>query len=209
MARADVVRAVVVGAAGQAAGIHYRRNMTPTLPPVSLRAAEDTDTTQMLDLNNDAVPAVNELDADSLAALVAGSHRTVVVTSDTADILENDILGFAVIYAAGADYASENYRWFSAREQSFLYVDRIVVGPAHRDVGIGALLYSAVFDAAREQGAEVVYCEVNLQPPNPRSLDFHTRLGFEEIGQQSTKNDTVVVSLLSATVAEVRSAPPA
>jgi predicted GNAT superfamily acetyltransferase len=87
-------------------------------------------------------------------------------------------------------------------------VDRIVVAPDHRGRGLGALLYSAVFDAARALGAEDVVCEVNLKPANPESLAFHDRLGFTEVGQQSTKNDTVVVSLLSAAVAEVRSAPP-
>jgi predicted GNAT superfamily acetyltransferase len=188
----------------------YRRRMTDLpnadlLPPVSLRPLRDTDTTQVLELNSAAVPAVNDLDAEQLAAILAAGHSAIAVVADAEP---NTVLGFAILFAPGADYASENYRWFSGRSEAFLYLDRIVVAPDNRGRGLGALLYSAVFDAARAAGADEVFCEVNLRPPNPESLAFHERLGFTEVGQQSTKNDTVVVSLLSATVAEVRSAPP-
>jgi predicted GNAT superfamily acetyltransferase len=188
--------------------IDYRRRMTDAssaLPPVSLRPVRDTDTAQLLELNSAAVPAVNDLATDELAAILAAGHSAIAVVADAEP---NTVLGFAILFAAGADYDSENYRWFSARDARFLYLDRIVVAPDHRGRGLGALLYSAVFDAARAVCADVVFCEVNLQPPNPESLAFHDRLGFTEIGQQSTKNDTVVVSLLSAEVAAVRSAPP-
>jgi predicted GNAT superfamily acetyltransferase len=177
----------------------------PALPPVSLRSVRDTDTARLLDLNSAAVPAVNDLDTDQLQAILAASHSAIAVVADAEP---DTVLGFAILFAAGADYASENYRWFSGRAARFLYLDRIVVAPAHRGRGLGALLYSAVFDAARALGADEVFCEVNLQPPNPESLAFHDRLGFTEIGQQSTKGDTVVVSLLSAAVDEARSAPP-
>jgi predicted GNAT superfamily acetyltransferase len=180
---------------------------TPPLdvpPPVSLRPVRNTDSSQLLELNSAAVPAVNDLDPGQLDALLAAAHSAVAVVADTEP---NTVLGFAILFAAGADYASENYRWFSGRSARFLYLDRIVVAPEHRGRGLGSLLYSAVFDAARGIGAEVVFCEVNLQPPNPGSLAFHDHLGFTEIGQQSTKNDSVVVSLLSASVEDARSAP--
>jgi predicted GNAT superfamily acetyltransferase len=199
-----------VRATGRAARIDYRQRMTDSpildvLPPVSLRPVLGTDTASILELNSAAVPAVNDLDAEQLAAILAGAHSAIVVVADAEP---NTPLGFAILFAPGADYASENYRWFSARSGDFLYVDRIVVAPDHRGRGLGAMLYSAVFDAARTIDAAEVFCEVNLKPANPQSLAFHDRLGFTEIGQQATKNDTVVVSLLSAAVAEVRSAPP-
>jgi predicted GNAT superfamily acetyltransferase len=173
-------------------------------PPLSLRPLRDTNTAQVLELNSAAVPAVNDLDADELGALLAAAHSAVAVVADAEP---NTVLGFAILFAPGAEYHSENYRWFSGRSASFLYLDRIVVAPDSRGQGMGTLLYSAVFDAARALGADEVFCEVNLQPPNPQSMAFHERLGFTEIGQQSTKNDTVVVSLQSAAVAEARSAP--
>ena len=175
--------------------------MTPLL---SLRPVRDTDSAQLLELNSAAVPAVNNLGPDDLAALIIASHSAIAVVADTEP---DTVLGFAILFAAGADYASENYRYFSGRAETFLYVDRIVVAEGHRGQGLGARLYSAVFDAARALPTDVVFCEVNLRPANPESLAFHDRLGFTEIGRQSTKNDTVVVSLLSASVSEVRSAP--
>jgi predicted GNAT superfamily acetyltransferase len=173
-------------------------------PPVSLRPVRDTDTAQLLELNSAAVPAVNNLDADQFGALLATAHSSLAVVADSEP---NTVLGFAILFAPGADYDSENYRWFSGRSASFLYLDRIIVAPDSRGQGLGALLYSAVFDAARAIGADEVFCEVNLRPPNPESMAFHERVGFTEIGQQATKEDTVLVSLQSASVAEARSAP--
>lgn len=172
---------------------------------MSLRPVRDTDTQQLLALNSAAVPAVNDLDVAELTAILGSSHSALAVVSDTEP---DTVLGFAILFAAGADYASENYTWFSTRAAQFLYVDRIVVAAGHRGQGLGALLYSAIFDAARALGTDTVFCEVNLRPANPESLAFHDRLGFTEIGRQSTKNDTVVVSLLSAAVSDTRSAPP-
>ena len=151
------------------------------------------------------MPAVSPSDPDGMTALIAATDLTVAVVDETDPAT---VLGFALLFRAGADYASENYRWFSRRTDSFLYVDRIIVAPDHRGLGLGAHLYSAVFDAARALGTDVVFCEVNLRPANPESLAFHDRLGFTEIGQQATKNDSVLVSLLSADVSQVRSAPP-
>jgi predicted GNAT superfamily acetyltransferase len=45
-----------------------------------------------------------------------------------------------------------------------------------------------------------VTCEVNLDPPNPRSLAFHERLGFREVGRQATKGGAFTVVLLAAAV---------
>ena len=163
----------------------------------SIRSLVSDDLPRLLALNNAAVPAVNELDAPALAALAEHSHLAVaVVADDAADVA----LGFAILFVAGADYESENYRWFSGRSTDFLYVDLIVVADGFRGQGLGQVLYDAIFGAARRELLAEVLCEVNLEPPNPGSLAFHDRLGFTEVGQLSTKGDTVVVSLLAASV---------
>ena len=165
--------------------------------PYSLRPVLPSDADTMLRLNNAAVPAVNAHDEDSLSALLtAGSHAIAVVH----DAAPGDVLGFAVLFGVDADYASENYRWFSARSRSLLYVDRIVVAKAARNQGLGALLYTAIFAEAAAAEVGEVFCEVNLAPANPGSLAFHSRLGFAPVGELSTKGGTVVVSLLSAPV---------
>jgi hypothetical protein len=161
----------------------------------SIRSLVPADLERLLALNNAAVPAVNELDAEALAALVEHSRLTVAVVADDAvDV----VLGFSLLFVAGAEYESENYRWFSSRSTDFLYVDRIVVADGFRGQGLGQVLYDAIFAAARRDLLTEVLCEVNLEPPNPGSLAFHDRLGFTEVGQLSTKGDTIVVSLLAA-----------
>lgn len=148
-------------------------------------------------MNNLAVPAVNELSEQEFAELMAIAHLVETVVDDS----DPDIaLGFVVIFTAGSDYASENYRWFEARGGDFLYVDRIVVGQGSRGRGLGQVLYDRVFTEARLAGLADVTCEVNLDPPNPGSLAFHDRLGFAQVGELVTKGGSVTVALLSASV---------
>ncbi|MEA9986533.1 MULTISPECIES: GNAT family N-acetyltransferase [Subtercola] len=163
--------------------------------PLQTRALTPDDLPQLLALNTAAVPAVNEVERETLGRLVELSHLPVGVVDDDAPA---KVVGFALAMLADAPYESENYRWFSKRTKDFLYVDRIVVADGARGHGIGQLLYAAVFEAARAAGQHRVFCEVNVEPPNPGSMRFHGRLGFTEIGQQATKGGTVIVAMLEA-----------
>ncbi len=160
-----------------------------------LRPYRDADLTDLVVINDEAYPAVPITPADELAELIAMSSVRVVVDEGGA------AAGFVLGMPPGLDYQSENYLFFSARSQSFVYVDRIVLAPQLRSRGLGPQLYAAVFDEARRVGAAEVLCEVNVEPPNPGSLAFHTRLGFREVGRQSTKGGANVVALLAAPVA--------
>ena len=172
-----------------------------------VRPLTDDDLDRLVELNRAAVPAVNDIDRDEMAWLVGQAELAVAVAvaavpDEAPDAGEADagpadaVLGFVLALRPGLDYASENYRWFSERGADFLYVDRIVVADGHRSAGLGAALYSAVFDRARALGADEVECEVNVEPPNPGSMAFHARLGFHEVGRQSTKGGAAVVALL-------------
>lgn len=160
-----------------------------------IRHLTATDTERLVELNNAAVPAVSETDAAGMRRLLDLSALAIAVVDDA-----DTVLGFAILMTPGADYESENYRFFEARGTDFLYVDRIVVAEEARNRGLGAELYRAVFEAAREQGRAEVTCEVNVEPPNPGSLRFHDRLGFTEVGRQETKGGSVTVALLAASV---------
>jgi len=164
---------------------------------VLIRELTSSDLPQLVDLNNHNVPAVSPSDLDGMAALLAASDTTLAV-ADESDPAR--VIGFALLFRTGADYASENYRWFEARGSEFFYVDRIVVADEAQNAGVGRALYAAIFDAARERGLSEVTCEVNVEPPNPGSMRFHSRLGFAEVGRQSTKNDRAVVAMLAARV---------
>jgi predicted GNAT superfamily acetyltransferase len=164
---------------------------------VLIRELASDDLSQLVELNNHNVPAVSPTDLDGMAALLAESDTTVAVVDEADPAV---VLGFALLFRAGADYASENYRWFEARSSDFFYVDRIVVADDAQNVGVGRALYAAIFEAARDRGLAEVTCEVNVEPPNPGSMRFHGRLGFAEVGRQSTKNDSIVVAMLAAAV---------
>lgn len=146
-------------------------------------------------LNDAAVPAVNALGADGLAAHLPHCELALVVTDE-----DGAPLAFVLAVTPGAPYASENYRWFTEHRPGSLYVDRIVVAPHAHGRGLGRLLYGAVLDRARALGIDEVTCEVNLEPPNPQSLAFHARLGFVAVGEQVTKGGSVRVALLARPV---------
>ena len=161
---------------------------------LTLRRVVASDLPALAELNDAAVPAVNGLGLDGLTAHVPVCDLALVAE------LDGEAAGFVLALAPGADYASENYRWFSTHVPGSLYVDRIVVAPTAHGRGIGRALYAAVDARARELGLGVVTCEVNLEPPNPQSLAFHERLGFQRVGEQATKGGSVVVALLSREV---------
>jgi uncharacterized protein len=95
---------------------------------------------------------------------------------------------FIIAFDQDADYDSENFLWFRARFQHFVYVDRVVTAPEARGRGHAAALYNGLFEAARAAGHEQVTCEVNEDPPNPASDAFHAKFGFRPIGSAPLAN---------------------
>jgi predicted GNAT superfamily acetyltransferase len=163
-----------------------------------MRDAVAADAPALAALNDAAVPAVNALGPSGLAAHLPACDIALVVDDLAAP--GAGPLGFLLALAPGADYSSENYVWFSTHRPGSLYVDRIVVAPRAHGRGVGRALYAAVLHRARTLGLGEVTCEVNLDPPNPQSLAFHRRLGFAQIGEQSTKGGSVRVALLAAEI---------
>lgn len=125
-----------------------------------------------------ALSAENEvetsfLDASRLDAMVRASFCAPVIEGEA----------YLIAFAPGAQYDSENYRWFEFRESDFVYVDRVVVATAKRGNGLARALYEHLFALARAAGIGAIACEVNSDPPNPGSDAFHARLGFTEVGR--------------------------
>ena len=178
--------------------------MSDPTPRPTLRPYRDRDLDALVAVNDAAYPAVPITPAEELAELIGMSSVAVVVDDGAA-------AGFVLGMPPGLPYQSENYLFFSARARehgtTFVYVDRIVLAAHLRGRALGPQLYDAVFDEARRVGADEVLCEVNLEPPNPGSLAFHTRLGFVEVGRQSTKGGANLVALLAAPVTPWVAAP--
>lgn len=161
---------------------------TPIIVP-----ATDADLPAIFAINQACVPHLGSLDRDGLRDLAGQAcHFTVVK-------VEGKVAGFMLALAPGQHYASLNYRWFSDRYEDFVYVDRIAFASDFRGAGLGRKLYEDLEHEYKGR-APVITCEVNLLPPNPESLAFHRRLGFEEVGQQETEGGKKRVSLLAKAI---------
>lgn len=143
-----------------------------------------------LPLNNDAVPHVNALKADDLEAMLAEAALAWTVLAG------GEPAGGLIAFRPGTSYDSANYLWFQDNYDDFLYIDRVVVDPEQRGLGLGKSFYERAMDAARNAGV-MLCCEVNERPPNPGSMRFHERFGFEPVGRQETEGGKKSVVLLT------------
>ena len=142
---------------------------------VDIRNVVAGDAEALLALNNQAVPAVNGHDAESFSELLAMANRSWVVDDG------GRIGGMLVVFTPGAEYESLNYRRLSRRYDDFAYVDRIVIAPTHRRLGLAGQLYDRLADHAAGLGHRRLLCEVNVEPPNPQSIAFHEASGWRAI----------------------------
>lgn len=152
-----------------------------------LRNLTALDVPAVLALNNDAAPAVPSSSEEELRELLRLS------SFGFAAISHDEVVGFVLGFEPGVAYASPNYLYFETRGTDYLYIDRIVVAEEARGMRIGQTLYRRVIDLAVDQGRTEVTCEVNIEPPNPGSLAFHSRLGFSEVDQQDVGYATVML----------------
>ena len=143
-----------------------------------VRDWQPTDLVALHAINQGAVPGVGSLMREDMDRLV----REVSAATLVAD-MDGQPVGFVLCMLEGLDYASPNYKWVSARYDRFAYVDRVAVAADQRGNRVGEALYSAVFERFAGE-RDVLLAEVNLAPPNPGSLRFHKRRGFQECGER-------------------------
>jgi len=162
-----------------------------------LRVMREADIPAVAALNSAADPEVNDVGEEGLHDLF-GMCDVALVATDPA----GEIVAFVMSLGPGHPYTSENYLWFEGRGVRHQYVDRIVVAPNAKGIGIGSALYASVLERARERGAVEVTCEVNVDPPNPSSIAFHERLGFRRLAERDARGGDVRVALMARGVWE-------
>jgi predicted GNAT superfamily acetyltransferase len=160
-----------------------------TSPRPLLRPITPADHPAVLAWNHDHVELLAPLDETRLLALLGWADLGCVIAHEDRDV------GFVLTFAGGTAYDSPNYRWFtehcpSLGWESFYYLDRVVVDPSVRRAGIGTRVYDEIEQRARRT-APVMCLEVNLDPPNEPSLEFHRRRGYREIGQDDATGHLV------------------
>lgn len=156
---------------------------------MKVRDAVAADHAAILALNNGAVPHVNALSVEDLAWL-SGHAIFFRVVEDAVGVL-----GFALVLPSGGDYWSDNYKWFAARYDRFVYLDRVVIADRARRRGAGRALYDALFAFVRGAWPRVTL-EVNLRPPNPDSERFHAALGFTTVGVREYNDGASAVLMM-------------
>ncbi len=151
------------------------------------------DSAHVLVLNNAHAIETSELDEERLAALLRMAFY--------ARGIDDGATAFLVALDHNAAYKNENFEWFKARRESFVYIDRVIVAEAARGRGIAKALYDDLFAEAKLAGHERVVCEVNIDPPNPASEAFHSAMGFTAVGQAAIHNGTKTVRYFEKTLA--------
>lgn len=142
----------------------------------------------ILALNNAHAAETSWLTADRLDDMLAAACHVGGVDGGRS--------AFLIAFDQDADYDSPNFAWFRTRYQRFVYVDRVVTGPAVRRAGHARRLYAELFARAVALGQGQVGCEVNAVPPNPLSDAFHAAMGFGEVGRAELSNGKAVRYLL-------------
>lgn len=141
---------------------------------IALRAPEPEDLDALIALSNAHAREIGTITRKAFVELVANSFRTRMTPTRDA---------FLIALADWAPAIAPNYRWFAARFERFVYVDRVVVVEPVRGRGFGRLLYRDLMEVALRARHTTICCEVNVDPPNPVSDAFHAALGFTEIGR--------------------------
>lgn len=153
---------------------------------MQFRQATLEDESQILALNTASIWATGPMDSER--------YRTLFGWSTYFNVAEDNgkLIGFLLGFENGSAYDSPNYQWFSKRLHEFMYVDRIVIDESQRGKGIGQQFYTHLFDTAAARKRYWVAAEINAEPPNPVSMKFHQKNGFQEVGIQHAGEEKIL-----------------
>ena len=154
---------------------------------IAIRDAVPEDEDFILALNAASTPAVAEMDAKDYSDIAGWAHRVLMA------VLDGKPCGFLILIRPGSAYPSENYAWFESKFADHLYIDRIAIAEFAKGRGVGRAFYDEASRIAAGNGDERLTCEVNVDPPNPQSMAFHTRLGFRHLLSRPWKDKIVVM----------------
>lgn len=137
------------------------------------------------DLNQANTPEVGSLESiQHLKQLIEFSSYNLLV------LKEDEIVGYIICMREGSAYGSENYKFFTQRLKKFLYVDRVAIDEHYRRAGLGQAIYENIFSQASNDSLPIAL-EVNTQPVNQPSLNFHEKMGFDRIGAKDFDDHSV------------------
>ena len=154
-------------------------------------ALSASDIDAMWAINEQGLPGTGKVSKEEIGQLLEFSSLSVGVFD------QSELLGFVICLPPNTVYGSLNYAWFNEHYDSFVYVDRIAVAEEKRNRGVGSSLYNHVVSYSKQHAVPVA-AEVNQEPPNPGSMRFHHRFGFEEVGVLHHAEKSVTMFLRQA-----------
>jgi predicted GNAT superfamily acetyltransferase len=161
---------------------------------IELRDVTPADFPALVEMNRAALAAVSEASLEDMAWFAEVAVYFKVAAEGDA------VHGFLIALTPDVQgYPSENFRWFQARYDDFVYIDRIIVAEGARGRGLGQRFYEDLERFARGRATRIT-CEVYTRPRNDGSLRFHARLSFHEVGTLDIGGGKKTVSLLSKPV---------
>jgi uncharacterized protein len=168
--------------------------MTPERPLRSAMTVEIKDLHTDLSVR-DGLLRVNNLSDRETSTLTRERFDRMISLARVATFIEPSA-AFLLAFAQDDEFDGGHFLWFKSRFDKFLYIDRIVVAADRRRLGLGNALYADLFKRAEELGRKSIVCEVNLQPPNPISDQFHVAQGFQEVGRATIEDGAKTVRYL-------------
>ena len=151
-------------------------NLQYRLHTFSNSAINEVQLQSIYNLNQANTPEVGSLESmQHLKQLIEFSSYNLLV------LKENEIVGFIICMREGSTYWSENYQFFTEMLKKFMYVDRVAIDEQHRRAGLGQAIYENIFAQASHDSLPIAL-EVNTQPVNQPSLNFHEKMGFDQVG---------------------------
>ena len=133
---------------------------------------------KLYDLNQANVPEVGSVGSlEDFINLLELSDDILLSYAD------NVITGFVVCFYEKSHYSSLNYKYFLENYNDFLYIDRIAISSNFRRSGIGSAFYKKLIKKYGKTKS-IICCEVNIEPINSISLNFHSRFNFHKVGEK-------------------------
>lgn len=137
----------------------------------------------LLNLNNQFSKETSKLDLEKFEEMVANSFCAIAIAPE---------VGFILAFDENSNYNGAHFQYFKTKYENFLYIDRVIVGRNFQGQGIGTSFYEIILEIAEEEGKDLLVCEVNIDPPNDISIEFHENFGFEAIEEKTLDNGKTV-----------------
>jgi hypothetical protein len=145
------------------------------------------------DVQLQSIYNLNQANTPEVGSLESMTHLKKLIELSAYNLLvldDDEIVGFIICIREDSAYRSENYKFFTQRLKKFLYVDRVAIDERHRRAGLGQAIYEDIFVQASADNLPIAL-EVNTQPVNQISLNFHEKMGFDKVGSRDFEDHSV------------------